>query len=325
MEIFKKVLALSLCLCMLALLGCAGQNTQTPTTTATEATEIKEEGPLTDGKTLRVLAVSSSFGENTNHYLYDAAKAEGFETVIVGRLYASGCTLQKHLECAQNGTNHYRYTKISTGKWEAIENCSLLYGLKDEDWDIIFLQQSADRAPEAPSYVGPDGVDYVDPLVEYLQKNKTNPNAKFVWNMCWAFQGDIVRDTFEKYGNNQMVMYNTLVDTLKTKIVTKDHFDAIIPTGTAVQNLRTSHLGDNLTKDGLHLNHIGRVLAAYTMLATLTGKPITEINISTFAKDPTENFPIVEITEQDKLAIMEAVNNAIANPYEVTPCTVTEK
>lgn len=324
MNTFKRVLALSLCLCMLALLGCTGQSPQETTTAATSAaTETKEEGPLTDGKTLKLLAVTSSFGLNTTQYLYDAAIAEGYTDVVVGRLYGSGCTLAKHVECALTDANFYEYTKNSSGKWEKKNNIPLLYGLQDEDWDIIFVQQSADRAPDAPSYTDFNGVDYVDTLMEYLQKNKTNPNAKFIWNMCWAFQGDIVRDTFETYDNDQMTMYNALLDTLKTKILTKNHFDAIIPTGTAVQNLRTSHIGDNLTRDGLHLNYTGKVLAAYTMLSVLKGEPITEMHLTTTSPDP--DAVVIELTENDKLAILEAANNAIANPYEITQSTYTEK
>ena len=324
MSTFKKVLALSLCLCMLFLLGCAGGSAPETTTAATtEATQAKEEGPLTDGKTLKLLAVTSSFGLNTTQFLYDAAIAEGYTDVVVGRLYASGCTLAKHVECALNNLNFYEYTKNSSGVWSTKKNVPLALAMQDEDWDIIFVQQSADRAPEAPSYVADDGTDYVDTLMEFLKANTKNPNAKFIWNMCWAFQGDIVRDTFEKYGNNQMVMYNTLVDTLKTKILTKDHFDAIIPTGTAVQNLRTSHIGDNLTRDGLHLNYTGKVLAAYTMLSVLKGEPITEMHLTTTSPD--SDAVVIELTENDKLAILEAANNAIANPYEITQSTYTEK
>lgn len=278
---------------------------------------------MTDGKTLKLLAVTSSFGLNTTQFLYDAAIAEGYTDVVVGRLYGSGCTLAKHVECATDGLNFYEYTKNDSGRWVKKNNIPLLYGLQDEDWDIIFVQQSADRAPEAPSYVADDGTDYVDTLMEFLKANTKNPNAKFIWNMCWAFQGDIVRDTFEKYDNNQMVMYNTLLDTLKEKILTKNHFDAIIPTGTAVQNLRTSHIGDNLTRDGLHLNYTGKVLAAYTMLSVLKGEPITEMHLTTTSPDP--DAVVIELTENDKLAILEAANNAIANPYEITQSTYTEK
>ncbi|MBR3979503.1 MAG: DUF4886 domain-containing protein [Oscillospiraceae bacterium] len=279
--------------------------------------------PVSDGKTLKLLAISSSFGENTNHYVYDAAMAEGYDTVIVGRLYASGCTLQTHLEKALSGENFYRYTKIQDGTWEEYKNTSMLTALQDEDWDVIFMQQSAHRSPMPETYVSGD-VDYIDELVSYVRANKTNPKARFIWNLCWAFEnGAPESEVWNRYGKNQLNMYQGLIDTLEQRVLTKNHFDAIIPTGTAVQNLRTSYIGDTLTKDKLHLNHLGRIMAAYTVLATVTGEPITEINISTFAKDNSENFSITEVTEQDKLAIMEAVNNAIANPYEITQSIYT--
>ena len=289
--------------------------------------------PLSDGKTLKLLAISSSFGENTNHYVYDAAKAEGFETVIIGRLYSSGCTLERHAEKAQSGENFYRYTKISTveseenptpGTWVEYQNTSMLTALQDEDWDVIFFQQSAHYSPLPDSYISADGVDYIDVLTSFVKENKTNPKARFVWNLCWAFENGAPESLcWNTYGKNQLNMYQGLIDTLELRVLPKTHFDAIIPTGTAVQNLRTSYIGDTLTKDKLHLNHLGRIMAAYTVLATVTGEPITEINISTFAKDRTENFPITEVTAQDKLAIMEAVNNAVANPYEITQSIYT--
>ena len=52
--------------------------------------------PLCDGKTLKLLAVTSSFGLNTTEILYHIAKAEGVENVIIGRLYVSGCSLKMH-------------------------------------------------------------------------------------------------------------------------------------------------------------------------------------------------------------------------------------
>jgi len=322
----KRVLALSLCLCMLFLLGCTGQSSQESTTAATTAaTEAKEEGPLTDGKTLKILAVTSSFGLNSTEFLYDVAIAEGFTDVVVGRLYASGCTLETHVDCARNNTNHYQYTKNSSGKWEKKESIPLLYGLQDEDWDIIFMQQSAHRSPLPESYTSIDGVDYIDELVSFVNKNMTNPNARFVWNLCWAFEaGAPESECWNRYDKDQLKMYQGLIDTLKLHVLPKTHFDAIIPTGTAVQNLRTSYIGDTLTKDKLHLNYIGKVLAAYTLLSVLTEKPSTEINLTTVSPS-TDPVPEMFLTENDKLAIMEAINNAIANPYEVTQSIYTEK
>lgn len=298
-----------------------------------DISNILEEmnAPISDGKTLKLLAISSSFGQNTTHYLADAAIAEGYENVIVGRLYASGCTLEKHYNASKSGEAIYQYTKLNKSaedsglSWDVMPEKSLMYGLLDENWDVIFFQQSADQSPFAESYISGD-IDYIDELVSFVKANKTNPKARFVWNFCWAFQADCPeRWSFTRFGNDQMKMYEGLLDTLKLRVLPKTHFDAIIPTGTAVQNLRTSHIGDNLTKDGLHLNHIGRYLSAYTLLSVLTGEPITEIHltndqISTYTGD---TFDIVELTEQDKLAIVEAVNNAIANPYEITQSIYT--
>ncbi len=297
--------------------------------------------PLSDGKTLKLLAISSSFGQNTTHYLADAAIAEGYEKVIVGRLYASGCTLEKHYNASKSGEPVYQYTKLvkSAGdsglSWDIVKRDgqgTMKEGLLDEDWDVIFFQQSAHYSPLPASYISSNGVDYIDALVSFVKENMTNPKARFVWNLCWAFTNGAPESLcWNTYGKNQLNMYQGLIDTLELRVLPKNHFDAIIPTGTAVQNLRTSYIGDNLTKiedgnDHLHLNHIGRYLAAYTLLSVLTGEPITEIHltndqISTYTGD--NKYDKVELTEKDKLAIIEAVNNAIAKPYEITQSIYT--
>ena len=80
------------------------------------------------------------------------------------------------------------------------------------------------------------------------------------------------------------------------------------PTGTTIQNLRTSYIGDNLTVDGYHLSiDKGRFAAALTWFSKITGLPIDGI---TYKPDG--------VTEQDLLNIKAAVNNAIASPYTVT-------
>lgn len=308
-----------------------------------DITNITEEmnAPQSDGKTLKLLAISSSFGQNTTHYLADAAIAEGYENVIVGRLYADGCTLEKHYNASKSGKPVYQYTKLvkSAGdsglSWDIVklvDQGTMKDGLLDEDWDVIFFQQSAHYSPLPDSYISANGVDYIDALVSFVKENMTNPKARFVWNLCWAFKNGAPESLcWNTYGKNQLNMYQGLIDTLKLRVLPKTHFDAIIPTGTAVQNLRTSYIGDNLTKiedgnDHLHLNHIGRYLSAYTLLSVLTGKPITEIHltndqISTYTGD--NKYNKVELTEKDKLAIIEAVNNAIANPYEITQSIYT--
>lgn len=318
MTLHKRLTALILCAATLMLCGCVNGNVD-QTTNDTQET-IDPTAPLSNGNSLKLLAITSSFGLNTTQLLYDVAKAEGYEDVTIGRLYGSGCTLKTHAENAKANTYYYQYTKNNSGYWDTKESVSMLQGLQDEDWDIIFVQQSAAKAGILVSYS-----DYVDQLMKYVQENKTNPNARFVWNMTWAYQGDSEQTVFTgTFNSDQMYMYNSIVDVVNKVIVPRTDFDAIIPTGTAIQNARTSYFGDKLTKDTYHLNSLGRVIAAYTLYATLTGKVLTEVNLTEVTKAMTPDTQILILSDSDKQVIMEAVNAAIANPFQVTQSIYTQ-
>lgn len=318
----KRILSLILCAVLMLTLMCAcakePAEEKEPEQIATEPA-ADPDAPLCDGKTLKLLAVTSSFGLNTTELLYHIAKAEGVETVIVGRLYASGCTLQQHVEAANTGSNFYQYTKFTDEGRTVMEGIPLEYGLKDEDWDIIFTQQGAAYAPIASSYG-----NYLDQLMPYLQENKTNPNARFVWNMTWAYQGNSDQKVFvETFSSDQMAMYDSILNATKEKIVPRTDFAAIIPSGTAVQNARTSYFGDTLTKDTYHLNNLGRAIAGYTLFSILTGKELTEVNLG-----PVNCYDLpvnLELSDSDRQVIIECVNNAIKNPWEVTPSVYPEQ
>lgn len=296
--------------------------------------------PIANGETLKILALTSSFGLNTTQLLYDVAVAEGYEpeNVIVGRLYTSGCTLQKHVANAPSNTNPngkpvYQYTKITgdttktttPGKWMTIKEegyATLLDGLLDEDWDIIFMQQGAAQAPVLSTYG-----TYLDRFRTIVNEHVTNPNAKFVWNMLWGYQGDSTQSVFvNTFGSDQMAMYKANVNAVLTYIVPRNDYNAIIPTGTVIQNARTSEFGDNLCRDTYHLNNYGGIMAAYGLFATLTGqKQLTEINIDAVYATNTMNNGIggaakitEPLTDTQKLIMLESVNNALANPFQVT-------
>ena len=331
MKRFTKTLALVLSLaCTLSLVACGGQTAAPAATTeATEpATTAVSGTPLSDGKALKMLCITSSFGLNTTQLLYDVAIAEGATDVVIGRLYASGCTLQQHATNASSNANAYTYTKIDkgTGQWRTMESVSMYQGLKDEDWDIIFMQQSAAWGGAPETYQ-----DYIDTIKTYVEQHKTNPNARYIWNMTWAYQADTDQTVFMTYyGNDQMGMYNAIVKTTQEKIVPRTDFEAISPTGTAIQNARTSYFGDKLTKDTYHLNNVGGAIAAYTLYSTLTGKEITQINLdivtATAKNGITGADQIYEpFTEEDKQVIMEAVNNALKSPWSVTNSQYTTK
>ncbi len=338
----KRLFCLFLCLLTLCLCACGGkqpdaqpettaaQPTQTtaPTVEATQPTEepepteyqmIVDPGtPVCDGKTLKILTISSSFGLNTTNYLYEIAADQGCTDITIGRLFLAECTLRTHIKNINNDSPVYRYyKKTKPGDWVTTEGYTMIQGILDEDWDIIFLQHSATGAAEPDTYSDEVNGDYIDVIMGYVRQNMTNPDARFVWNMTWAFPGDSASSLFvANFHSNQMEMYDCIVDTVQQHVVPRTDFAAILPTGTAIQNARTSYFGDTLNRDNMHLNDRGYVIAGYAMYAALTGKPIEAINRDQFGTQ-------VVLLAEDKEVIMEAVNNALANPFEVTPSTHT--
>lgn len=311
----KKTLTLLLSVIMVvALLAACGGNEIQKETGSTEMTTqptISPDAPLSDGKTLKVLAIGNSFSNNTTEYLYDIAKAEGMTDIVIGRLYISGCTLATHVENAMNNAAAYTYYKNDSGTWSQIEAATMLYALQDEQWDIITMQQGSRSSGKKESYMGT-----VDQLVEYVNENKTNPDARLVWHMTWAYQQGSTNAGFAAYKNDQMTMYNGITEAVQQVIGPMSEFHSVIPVGTAIQNARTSFIGDNLTRDTYHLNELGMVIGSYTWYAVFTGKSLDAIQIS--------GVGTLTLTDNEKAVILEAVNNALKDPYTVTQSEYTE-
>ena len=314
----KRLLAIVFAILMLLSL-CACGNNVAPVATQPGGTEADAEptvdpnyDPVNNDKTLKVLAIGNSFSNDTTHFLEDVAKAEGFETVLVGNLYISGCTLQTHAQNADGNLPAYKFYMNYDGEWKTIEDCTLEYALKNQDWDIITMQQGSTWSGKPETYE-----PHLTKLIEYVNKTKTNPNARLAWNMTWAYQADFEKDMFAQYARNQDVMYNAIITTVQSTVQAHKEFSYIMPCGTAIQNARTSYVGDTLTRDGYHMSELGRVITSYTWLATFLNEPLTAINFTNVSDT-------LVLTEQDKAMILEAVNNAVKTPFAVTNSTFTE-
>ena len=194
----------------------------------------------------------------------------------------------------------------SSGTWTTREETSIEEALLEEDWDIITLQQG-------PSASGlPAHYSMLSDVVNYINENKTNPDAEIWWHLTWASEQDYMEETDTVYGKSQMTMYNAILNAYKEAVVDVIP-DKIIPSGTTVQNLRTTYLGDTLTRDGYHMSHDhGRYSTALIWYVTLTGGSLEDV---TWMPDK-NRYPYIK----DDLGIIhEAINNAIENPLEITP------
>ena len=74
-------------------------------------------------------------------------------------------------------------------------------------------------------------------------------------------------------------MYEVIVNAVDEKVRSNPDIQIVIPFGTAIQNARTSIVGDNQTRDGFHLTmDLGRYVDGLTFVGQLTGLDLNEVN-----------------------------------------------
>jgi hypothetical protein len=254
-------------------------------------------------KELKVLAIGNSFSDDAMEYLYRVAEGYGVEKIVLGNLYIGGCSLELHHMNSLTDEYVYAYRKNTSGIWETTLDVSLKAGILDEVWDVFTLQQVSYLSGIAESYQ-----PQLHYLIKYVKELQRNPRARIGWHMTWAYQEDSVHPDFHLYQHSQMQMYQAIIAAVKENIVPNKEIDFIIPAGTAIQNLRTSFLGDTSTRDGFHLSFdIGRFTAGLAYFQAITG----------FSTEKISYLP-EGVSEKAGRAIKEAVANACEHPFAIT-------
>ena len=255
---------------------------------------------------LKILSIGNSFSVDSLEYVYQVAQDAGIEKVVLGNLYIGGCTLATHLSNATNNSGAYTYYTNTNGTWSSKGGVSIKTAVESDDWDFITMQQASGSSGVGETYADVAKlIDIVEPL---------NPSARIVWHMTWAYQQNSSHSEFSKYDKNQTTMYNAIISAVKGNILAEDRIELVIPAGTAIQNARTSYVGDTLTRDGYHLSYdLGRYIGSLMFVKSLTGMSIDAVDYAPDGVDETE-----------RAMAIEAVNNAYAKPFEVTNSTYTE-
>ena len=285
-----------------------------------------QEETIAAVKSIKVLAIGNSFSDDAMEYLAIIAKAAGVEEVILGNLYIGGCSLQTHYENANHNKANYTYRKnIGDGNgWVSTSGVSIEAALADEEWSIITMQQVSQNSGLGDTIEGPvlDNqylsrlITSVQGKIKYVLKYENTP--KLYWHMTWAYAQSSTHSGFANYNNDQLTMYNAINDTVKNTVgpffaktdATKK-ITGMIPSGTAIQNVRTSYIADALvTRDGYHLSDLGRFAAGLTWFRTLTGLSIDDLDFSDVSG--------FEFLGNNLPMLKEAANNAYLNPYAVT-------
>ncbi|MCR4582571.1 MAG: DUF4886 domain-containing protein [Prevotella sp.] len=216
-------------------------------------------------RVIKVLAIGNSFSQDaTEQYLYELAIAQG-DSLIIGNAYIGGCSIDRHYDNLQTGKADYAYRKVVAGVRSEHKNSDLLSIIRDEQWDIISLQQASPLSGIPTSYKN------LAQLKRLVQSYTTNLHVEFVWHMTWAYAEDYVSNNYKAYDNDQRTMYKAIVSTMQN-VLPAVGIQRVIPSGTAIQLGRYA-MGDILNRDGYHLSlTLGRYLAACTWCEFLTGR-----------------------------------------------------
>ncbi|MBR3778148.1 MAG: DUF4886 domain-containing protein [Clostridia bacterium] len=257
---------------------------------------------------IKILAIGNSFSVDAmRNHLYDVLKSAGHDQVILGNLYVGGCSLDQHWGYINGKQKAYEYFKNDdNGKWVSTVGYDALTALREETWDIITVQQAS------PNSGQPNTFGNLSNIVNWIEQNKTNNDAKIFWHMTWAYQQNSTHSAFPNYGSNQMQMYNAIVNAAENTAMKVEGIDGIIPAGTAIQNLRGTKLGDTLTADGYHLSDTyGDYTASLMWYVALTGGSLDEVTY------------VPNSVSAHIYNVKRAVARAYYQPYAVSDLTET--
>lgn len=216
-------------------------------------------------KVIKVLAIGNSFSQDAvEQYLYELAAAQG-DSLIIGNAYIGGCTIERHYNNLISSKADYEYRKVVKGIRSNTKKVDLKRIIRDEQWDIISLQQASPYSGQPMSYAR------LAQLKRLVQSYTTNLHVEFVWHMTWAYAEDYTSKNFKPYDYSQHKMYTAIVSTMQN-ILPAIGQPRVIPSGTAIQ-LGRYRMGDTLNRDGFHLSlTVGRYIAACTWCEFLTGR-----------------------------------------------------
>lgn len=260
-------------------------------------------GVVMEARTIRVLGIGNSFSVDAiEQNLHELGMAGG-DTIIVGNLYIGGCSLKRHVENCRGDSALYLYTKIlADGQKVQQPNTRISYALGDEPWDYISVQQASPNSGQYATYM-----ESLPELLEYVKARKPE-GAEIVLHQTWAYQGESKHPNFVNYDRDQMKMYEAIIDASRRAADACD-IRMIIPCGTAIQNARTSEVGDHLDRDGYHLSYdLGRYTAACVWYEKLTGRSVVG-----------NSYAPAGLSAERVAIAQKAAHNAVASPFDVTP------
>lgn len=257
--------------------------------TVTATLALTQKAANVDPELINILAIGDGFTQDATANLYPVLAELGYTKIKVASIALDGKTYAEQY-AALIGSNPVSVTTADADTTITADQ-AVSEVLGPDDWDAIVLQPGYDAAAQLDNAGLAAVVAAVRNFCEF---------TPLYWNMAWAPAGEGQADAYEALAEVAQI------------VAQNEEIEGIIPVGTLVQNLRSSIFGDRLTLADKHLtNNIGKFAASYLWAAVITGKnvPRTELVVNDEYRYEVDYLP----------AVQEALNNTIAEPYELTP------
>lgn len=251
------------------------------------------------------MGIGNSFTVDAlEQHMQPLCTAEG-KDVILGYPYRGGTFLSEHDAWSAKDSLVYNYRKFENGQQSTtgLASYNLRMALEDEPWDYVFIQSDHDSVGIYRSYV-----PYMEHLINFVHAHCSNPNVKIGFYMTWAYDAGSTYSGFKLYNKNQQLMYDSIIACAQQLMASHPELELLIPAGTAVQNCRTSYIGERMNRDGYHLNYNhGRYVAALSWYEVIFGESVLNVT-----------WHPSSITDYCAEMCRHAVHAAIETPYAVT-------
>ena len=252
---------------------------------------------------LKILFVGNSFAVDTVEYAPKIAQSLGVRKVKFGTLYVGGCSIEMHYRHAMEDRAVYTYYVNEGEGWSETPEMKISDAVKSDDWDWIAIQHGTAGTSR---YTSCECYEKLTPLIEYL-KSLASIETKIAFNLTWLGESTRQHHEIISYGGNMALMREKLVEVTEKMVLSDPLVDLLVPTGTAIENARTSDIG-LLTRDCYHLSvDKGRYIAGLAFVSTVTGLDAAKI---AWAPDNVDEYAV-------RVAI-EATKNAQENPLRIT-------
>lgn len=289
---------------------------------------------------LKILMIGNSLSVDAGRMLSYVFAVEGYDNVRISTMYKSGCKLYEHADfIASNEAAYTFYDNAYTdaaavvanpalAKPTTSSNKTLLYGLQQDDWDIIVMQQGSSQAAQADTYN-----EDIQTITNYVLENDKDPSTKpiFIWNSIWGYpyNADKLADAGDTYvtlllqntgsstadAATQIEMVNLITQAAKNKILTNDTFSYVIPTGTAFIHACAALSNEVMYNDYIHASDLGRMMVSYVWYSAITGKAVEDIPNAVPKALLRSGSADRAITANEKAVLLDCIAKAFAEPY----------